>query len=138
MVEQRQRQSWGDWLLGRGGTPVMHIEDSQTGGSQPPVTADTPESTSARGWLVWSWFTLMLTPKPAAPTAEWDAARGIGDWRARLEALKSDQSEDDDEIQSSEDEMSKAEDGEEGSQTTPSGHDHGAPTQSECEPHGDD
>ena len=47
-------------------------------------------------WL-WSWTSLMLIPwpRPAAATAptgdsvseEWDASRGIGDWRARMAAI---------------------------------------------------
>lgn len=41
----------------------------------------------------WSWLTLMLVPWPRTLNAcsfredPWDASRGIGDWRARAEAL---------------------------------------------------
>ena len=64
--------------------------------SSEPERQAAPEALEApsRAVRLWTWLTLLLTPwprasapVPAANGEEWDASRGIGDWRARLERI---------------------------------------------------
>ena len=103
------------WLAGKhscpicrqGDLPAVDVSDADVemtdAETEPPVLR---QPSSAFSWL---WTLLMTLPWPraqAAPDPEWDASRGIGDWRARLQRIydaeaaaeaESDDDDDDDE-----------------------------------------
>ena len=88
----------------RGGAQAVRSESAA-----PRVDEDNSQhSTTVRGAWLWSWLTLMILPWPTRSTAErepeWDASRGIGDWKARLAKLQAADSEPDDDASDEADE----------------------------------
>ena len=88
----------------RGGTETLPSELSE----------EEPAPSGRAAWL-WSWLTLAMVPWPTSrsTTPQWDPARGIGDWEARLAALHAaDDAEADAESSEEDDEDSVADDAE--------------------------